>query len=59
MKSINKNSFMDLVASAAIDNPDLPIEFINDLLAVKSEKNPKLEPFVPELYEPAKPHKAI
>ena len=48
---------MDTVVNTIIDNPDLPVEFVRDLLILKSEKNPKLEPFVPELNKPTKPNK--
>ena len=59
MKTTYKIHFVDSVANAVIDNPDLPIEFIQDLLIVKSEKNPRSEPFIPDVDSPIKPDKEL
>lgn len=57
LKSIEKQ-VLNLAVKAAIENPDLPIDFIQDLLTAKSDVNPKLEPFIAEINTPIKPHKA-
>lgn len=59
MKAIYKIHFVNSVANAVIDNPDLPIGFIQDLLIVKSEKNPRSEPFILDLNSPIKLRKAL
>ncbi len=37
-----------IVGKAALDNPDLPIDFIHDLLIAKAEDAALTTPFVPE-----------
>jgi len=36
------------VGKAALDNPDLPIEFIRDILIAREQDRSLAEPFVPE-----------
>ena len=36
------------VGKTALDNPDLPIDFIRDLLVANAEDNALATPFVPE-----------
>lgn len=36
------------VGKAALDNPDLPIEFVRDLLIARAEGKEAATPFVPE-----------
>lgn len=38
-----------LVGKAALDNPDLPINFVRDLLNVKAMNESKLTPFKPKV----------
>ena len=40
--------FWALVGRTALDNPDLPIEFVRDLLIAKAEDISLATPFVPE-----------
>ena len=40
--------FWALVGKAALDNPDLPIDFVRDLLIARAEGNALATPFVPE-----------
>jgi hypothetical protein len=39
--------FWAKIGKAALDNPDLPIEFVRDLLIAKAEDREQLTPFVP------------
>lgn len=39
--------FWAKVGKAALDNPDLPTEFIRDLLLARAEDKTQLTPFVP------------
>ena len=40
--------FWALVGKAALDNPDLPIDFVRDLLIAKAQSDAELTPFEPE-----------
>ena len=40
--------FWALVGRTALDNPDLPIDFIRDLLIARAEGSTLATPFVPE-----------
>jgi len=40
--------FWALIGRAALDNPDLPIDFVRDLLVARSEGKALLTTFVPE-----------
>ena len=40
--------FWALVGKAALDNPDLPIDFVRDLLIAKAQNEAELTPFEPE-----------
>ncbi len=40
--------FWAKVGKAALDNPDLPIEFVRDLLIARAEDHSKATPFVPQ-----------
>lgn len=40
--------FWALIGRTALDNPDLPIDFIRDLLIARSEDKSRLTTFVPE-----------
>ena len=40
--------FWALVGKAALDNPDLPIDFVRDLLVAKAHSESELTPFEPE-----------
>ena len=40
--------FWALVGRTALDNPDLPIDFIRDLLVARAEGPSLVTPFVPE-----------
>ncbi|NTW69939.1 MAG: ParD-like family protein [Chlorobiaceae bacterium] len=40
--------FWAMIGRAALDNPDLPIDFIRDLLIVRAEGKGNSTPFVPE-----------
>jgi hypothetical protein len=40
--------FWALVGRTALDNPDLPIDFVRDLLVAKAEDLSLATPFVPE-----------
>ncbi len=37
-----------MMGKAALDNPDLPIDFVRDLLLAKAHGNSELTPFEPE-----------
>ncbi|MFI3138240.1 MAG: ParD-like family protein [Methylococcaceae bacterium] len=48
-RSIPKQiEFWARLGRAALDNPDLPIEFVHDLLIAKAEDRALATPFVPE-----------
>ena len=36
------------IGKAALDNPDLPIEFIRDILVVREQEKDLVEAFIPE-----------
>lgn len=40
--------FWALVGKAALDNPDLPVDFVRDLLVARAEGPALATPFVPE-----------
>jgi hypothetical protein len=40
--------FWAMVGKAALDNPDLPIDFVRDLLIARAEGPALATPFVPE-----------
>ena len=40
--------FWALIGKAALDNPDLPIDFVRDLLVAKAESKSLATPFVPQ-----------
>lgn len=40
--------FWAIVGRTALDNPDLPIDFVRDLLIAKAEGQTLATPFVPE-----------
>jgi len=40
--------FWAMVGKAALDNPDLPIEFVKDLLIARAEGRSLATPFIPE-----------
>ncbi|HEY8036793.1 MAG TPA: ParD-like family protein [Methylobacter sp.] len=40
--------FWALVGKTALDNPDLPIDFVRDLLIARAEGSTLATPFVPE-----------
>ena len=40
--------FWAMVSKAALDNPDLPIEFVKDLLIARAEGQSLATPFIPE-----------
>ncbi len=40
--------FWAKVGKAALDNPDLPVDFVRDLLVARAEGEEKATPFVPE-----------
>jgi len=40
--------FWAKVGKAALDNPDLPVEFVRDLLIARAEGREQATPFVPE-----------
>lgn len=40
--------FWALVGKAALDNPDLPVDFVRDLLIARAEGPALATPFVPE-----------
>lgn len=39
--------FWAKIGKAALDNPDLPVDFIRDLLIARAEKSSEHTPFVP------------
>lgn len=43
--------FWAKVGKTALDNPDLPIDFIRDILVSKNQDQRISEPFVPEVHE--------
>jgi hypothetical protein len=40
--------FWALIGKAALDNPDLPIDFVRDLLVAKAENKSLATPFIPQ-----------
>ncbi|MEI6826229.1 MAG: ParD-like family protein [Desulfuromonadales bacterium] len=40
--------FWAMIGRAALDNPDLPIDFVRDLLVARAEGKSLVTPFVPE-----------
>jgi hypothetical protein len=40
--------FWALIGKEALDNPDLPIDFVRDLLVAKAEAKSLASPFVPQ-----------
>ena len=40
--------FWALLGKAALDNPDLPIDFVQDLLMAKAESKSLATPFLPQ-----------
>ncbi|MEI7569591.1 MAG: ParD-like family protein [Alcaligenaceae bacterium] len=40
--------FWAMVGKAALDNPDLPTEFVKDLLIARAEGHSLATPFIPE-----------
>jgi len=44
----NQIEFWAKVGKAALDNPDLPIDFVRDILISKNHDQSLVEPFVPE-----------
>lgn len=40
--------FWAKVGKAALDNPDLPVEFVRDLLIARAEGRERATPFVPQ-----------
>ena len=40
--------FLAMIGKAALDNPDLPIEFVKDLLIARAEGQSLATPFVPK-----------
>lgn len=40
--------FWALIGKAALDNPDLPIDFVRDLLIAKAEGKSLASPFTPQ-----------
>ena len=40
--------FWALIGKTALDNPDLPIDFVRDLLVAKAEAKSLATPFVPQ-----------
>lgn len=40
--------FWAKVGKAALDNPDLPIDFVRDLLVARAEGREQATPFIPE-----------
>jgi ParD-like antitoxin of type II bacterial toxin-antitoxin system len=43
-------AFWARLGKAALDNPDLPIEFIREILISKQQGRELAEPFIPETY---------
>ncbi len=43
-------AFWARLGKAALDNPDLPIEFIREILISKSQERELAEPFIPVTY---------
>ena len=39
--------FWAKVGKAALDNPDLPVEFVRELLLARTEDRAQLQPFIP------------
>jgi len=39
--------FWAMIGKAALDNPDLPIDFVRDLMIAKAEGKSLLTPFIP------------
>ena len=44
----NQIEFWAKVGKAALENPDLPIDFVKDLLVSKYQDRALAEPFIPE-----------
>ncbi len=44
----NQIEFWVRVGKAALDNPDLPVDFVRDILISKNQDQSLSEPFVPE-----------
>jgi hypothetical protein len=40
--------FWAKIGKAALDNPDLPVDFVRDLLLARAEGRDRMIPFVPE-----------
>ena len=40
--------FWALIGKAALDNPDLPIDFVRDLLVARAESKALATPFIPQ-----------
>lgn len=40
--------FWAKVGKAALDNPDLPVDFVRDLLIARAEDRNKATPFIPQ-----------
>lgn len=40
--------FWAKIGKAALDNPDLPVDFVRDLLIARTEEREDATPFVPE-----------
>lgn len=40
--------FWAMIGRAALDNPDLPIDFVRDLIVARSEGKALVTPFAPE-----------
>jgi hypothetical protein len=40
--------FWAMIGKAALDNPDLPIEFVRDLMIAKGEGKSLATPFIPQ-----------
>ncbi len=45
---VEQIEFWALVGKTALDNPDLPVDFVRDLLIARSEDRSLATPFVPE-----------
>jgi hypothetical protein len=45
---VGQIEFWAMIGRAALDNPDLPINFVSDLLVARAEGKTLATPFVPE-----------
>lgn len=45
---VGQIEFWAVIGRAALDNPDLPIDFVRDLLVARAEEKTMLTPFIPE-----------